>query len=405
MKRNKVREHHEYDAVWPDVEHSILSAYFGGRVELFQQGVFDRVWDYDISSAYPSVAIELPSLKDAEWQWVDHYDPELRWCIWDCSWHLPHSFLNPFPVRVKGAIYYPSNGRGWYHSAEVAIAQKLTGGSIEIMGGWQLKPTCNEMPFSFIPETYNHRLDLKREKHAGEKVLKLGLNSIYGKLAQGAGFQGKPPLFQSFFWAGAITAGTRARVLDIALQSPDDLIMIATDGIFFKRDPQLELTGGLGGLELSIMEDMFVAQAGVYQATVDGDDGPETYARSRGFFTTEIDFDDLREGFKREGITYCGSYSSKKGRFCGLGSSLVRKDLNTWRRWVHPERKLNLHPSRKFVKDYDIASVVKLMPPMFEEAKVSEPYTPKPGFATLTDSDLEGLLEYIQGTEQPMRND
>lgn len=403
MKQNNVREHHKYDSEWPNVEPSIFSAYFGGRVELFRQGIFDRVWDYDISSAYPSVALELPSLKDCEWRWVHDYDPELQWCIWDCQWNLSDSFLCPFPVRRKGAIYYPRNGRGWYHSTEVASAQKLTGDRIEVVGGWQLQPTCDVKPFAFIPMTYAHRLDLKREKHAGEKVLKLGLNSIYGKLAQGAGFQGKPPLFQSFFWAGAITAGTRARVLEIAMSNIDDLIMIATDGIFFKRDSELEITGGLGGLELSTMDDMFVAQAGVYQATVDGDDGKEIYARSRGFFTTEIDFDDLREGFKNEGIVYSGSYSSEKGRFCGLGSSLISKRLGTWRKWVHPERNLSLHPSRKFVKDYDAYPVVDLIPPMFGEAPTSEPYKPKPGFATLTESELEGLLEYIQGTEQPMK--
>lgn len=402
MKRHSVREHHEYDAAWPDVEPAILSAYFGGRVELFRQGEFPMVYDYDISSAYPSVALELPSLKDAEWQWVDQYDPELRWCIWDCQWNLPDSFLCPFPVRLKGAIYYPRNGMGWYHASEVRAAQKLTNNRINICGGWQLKPVKHEFPFSFIPETYDHRANLKREKHAGEKVLKLGLNSIYGKLAQGAGYQGKPPLFQSFFWAGAITAGTRSRVLEIANTRIDDLIMIATDGIFFKSDPELELTGGLGGLEVSLMEDMFVAQAGVYQATVEDDEGPEIYARSRGFFTREIDFDDLRKGFKEHGIAYEGEYESE--RFLGLGSSLISKRTEKWRQWNRSTRGLSLHPSRKFVKDYAPSSVVELVPPMFDDPERSEQYKPKPGFATLSEADLQGLLEYIQGTEQPMKD-
>lgn len=403
MKRNQVRDAHEYDSAWPDVEPAILSAYFGGRVELFRQGVFPKVYDYDISSAYPSVAIALPSLKGAEWQWVDHYDPSLEWCIWDCSWNLPDSFLCPFPVRRKGAIYYPRNGSGWYHAVEVKAAQSVTDDGIQVHGGWQLVPAIHHFPFDFIPETYNHRLDLKREKHAGEKVLKLGLNSIYGKLAQGAGYQGKPPLFQSFFWAGAITAGTRARVLEIANTRLHDLVMIATDGIFFKGDPELELVPGLGGLELSMMKDMFVAQAGVYQATVDGDNGPELYGRSRGFFTREIDFDDLRAGFKEHGIAYEGSYESE--RFLGLGSALISKRKHLWRKWNRSERGLALHPSRKFVKDYAPNPVVELIPPMFKEPERSEPYVPKPGFATLTDTELEGLLDYIQGTEQPMRND
>ena len=401
MKRHHVQEHHVYDSEWPEVESGILCAYFGGRVELFRQGEFRRVWDYDISSAYPSIAIELPSLKGASWRWCSHYDPSLQWCIWDCQWDLPDSFLCPFPVRHKGAIYYPRNGRGWYHSAEVKAAQNLTGNRINVNGGWHLQTTGDDKPFSFIPDTYVHRAQLKREQHAGEKVLKLGLNSIYGKLAQGAGYQGKPPLFQSFFWAGAITAGTRARVLEIAARDVNNLVMIATDGIFFKSDPDIDLVDGLGGLELSIMDDMFVAQAGVYQAIVDG----ESYARSRGFFTTEIDFNDLRKGFADQGCTYVGSYLPKKGRFVGLGSSLISKRLHMWRSWHRSERQISLHPSRKFVEDYDSRSVVDLIPPTFKDPEPSEIYVPKPGFAILSDSDLEGLLEYIQGTEQPMRSE
>jgi hypothetical protein len=402
MQKHKVQEHHSYDDEWPDQKQAILTAYYGGRVELFRAGVFDHVWDYDVSSAYPSIAVGLPSLKDGDWSWRDQYDPSLEYCIWDCEWNLPDAFLCPFPVRLKGQIQYPRNGCGWYHAAEVRAAMSLTGGEIFIKGGWNFQPSSDDKPFSFIPTTYDYRRELKARNHAGEKVLKLGLNSIYGKLAQGAGYQDKPPMFQSFFWAGMITAGTRARVLETAMHAPDDLIMVATDGIFFKSDPHIPETGGLGGLELKTMEDMFVAQAGVYQATVEGDDGPETMGRSRGFFTREIDFDDLRKGFSDVGISYEGRYQSE--RFAGLGSCLCQGNPQKWRHWIASERSLGLHPNRKFVKDYSLDTIYELIPPIHNDVPVSETYTPKAGFGTLTDSELEGLLEYIQGTEQPLRS-
>lgn len=402
MQRHKVDKSHQYDDEFPEQKEAILTAYYGGRVELFRSGLFPEVWDYDVSSAYPSIAVELPVLKDGGWRWLDQYDPQAEYCIWDCAWNLPQAFLCPFPVRLKGQIQYPRNGRGWYHASEVQAAQKLTDGGINVKGGWKFQPAVDDRPFAFIPTTYDYRRQLKREGHAGEKVLKLGLNSIYGKLAQGAGYQGKPPLFQSFFWAGMITAGTRARVLDIAATSPDDLIMVATDGVFFKSDPHIPETPGLGGLELKVMTDMFVAQAGVYQATVDGDDGKETMGRSRGFFTKEIDFDDLRKGFADVGIQYEGQYQSE--RFAGMGACLCQGNPDKWRRWIRSTRSLGLHPNRKFVKGYQLSSIYELIPPMFDEPPVSEIYTPKAGFGTLTDTELEGLLEYIQGTEQPLRS-
>jgi len=399
MRSANIAKHHAYDDEYPDQKEAILTAYYGGRVELFRAGVYPQVWDYDVSSAYPSIAVELPSLKGADWLWHVQYDPSLEWSLWDCSWDLPDSFLCPFPVRIKGDIYYPRNGRGWYHSSEVKAAQQLTDGRIDVHGGWQLQPRYDNLPFSFIPDRYAYRVQLKREGHAGEKVLKLGLNSIYGKLAQGAGYQGNAPLFQSFFWAGAITAGTRARVLDIAMTAIDDLLMIATDGVFFKRDPQISEVDGLGGLELTMMEDMFIAQPGVYQATIDGKD----VAKSRGFFTKEIDFDwDLRKGFKQRGIMHVGAYKSE--RFAGAGSCIAQGNLGKWRHWIKSDRSLSLHPNRKFVTDYAPADEYTLVPPMYDTPPHSQIYTPKAGFATLSDTDLKGLVEYLEGNEQPLRN-
>jgi hypothetical protein len=395
MKKHGVKEHHEYESAWPELEIPILTAYFGGRVELFQAGEFPRLWDYDISSAYPSIALELPSLSEGEWQWEDHYDPSLQYVIWDCQWHLDNSLLCPFPVRRKGSIYYPRNGSGWYHSAEVKAAQKLTGNRIIVSGGWRFKPASNELPFSFITKTYNDRVDLKREKHAGEKCLKLGLNSIYGKLAQGVGYQGSAPLFQSFFWAGMITAGTRARVLEVAMTDIDSLVMIATDGIFFKSDPQVPISDGLGGLELTEYVDAFVAQPGVYQAT---DSEGEVFGKSRGFFTKEINFDDLRDGYKKYGTDYVGEYESE--RFCGFGFALTSHNIDIWRTWNRSTRKLSLTPNRKFVE----FGQAHLVPPTFSDPLPSEVYTPKAGFATMTESEVQGILEYLQGTDQPMKD-
>src|SRR5205823_4313064 len=107
-------------------------------------------------------------------------------------------------------------------------------------------------------EIYAERARLKQSGHGGEKVLKLGLNSIYGKLAQGLGYKGKAPPYQSYLWAGMITAGTRAQILNLATLAPEGLVMVATDGIFFDREIPVEVTGGLGGLELEVGEDVFV---------------------------------------------------------------------------------------------------------------------------------------------------
>lgn len=404
MKRHKVKESHQYDAeISEELDEEIKRAYFGGRVELFKMGRFQKLYDYDIISAYPSKAISLPILTNGTWKEVD-YEPGRDWTLYRVEWQLPKdSIFTPFPVRKGGDIFYSSNGEGTYHSVEVDAAIRVFGDALRVVRGWQFIPSDNAKPFDWIPAEFAHRKELKAKGHAGEKCLKLGLNSIYGKLAQGVGFGDKPPPFQSYFWAGYITAATRANVIDVAAHDLDALVMIATDGIFFDRNPKIPERNELGGLELTVGEDCFVAQPGIYSYVEDG----VTIGKCRGFFTREVDFDELREGFDREGEHYIAQFESV--RFMGLGACLLTKDLDSWRTWKKTTRKLSLYPNRKFAGGKSADGLfVRHFPPTMPDSHLSEIYTPRPGFATLTDEELDAevtaLLAYIQGTEQPLKD-
>lgn len=399
LRRENVNAYHRHDFEYPPaVTSAILHSYFGGRVELFRQGYFDRLTDYDVASAYPSQALALPSMIGGVWKPAREYDASLRYALWRVRWNIdPDSIVMPFPFRHKRAIFYPSSGTGWYHAPEVLAARKAYGDAIEILDGWYYKPLTDESPFSFIREMYQYRRELKDKKHAGEKVLKLGLNAIYGKLAQGHGFNGKLPPFQSYYWAGRITSGTRARLFDAATLAPEQLVMIATDGIFFDSPaPNIECGSSLGSWERSEFDQVFVAQAGVYYGYIDG----EEVRRSRGFFAKEIDFDQLKDGFSTDGPYFQANYASR--RFVGLGSALMRTDLSLWRTWHDSERKLSLYPNRKFIRDGDVIAgePVRHYPASFPENLCSEIYVPKDGsFAW-----AEEALDFLQGTEQPLKD-
>src|SRR6201999_4579030 len=92
------------------VETAILGAYFGGRVELLRQGIFPQVRTADLSSAYPSAAVDLPDLVGASLVYRKRYTPGHG--IWRCRWDLGSEppAVCPFPVRHKFSIYYPSKG-------------------------------------------------------------------------------------------------------------------------------------------------------------------------------------------------------------------------------------------------------------------------------------------------------
>jgi hypothetical protein len=420
LAKQNVKEYRVEDSEFPPlVAHAIRCAYFGGRTEVFLQGSMRNVVNYDLCSAYPSEALNLPALNRGLWYEVAEYDSSKRHALWFCEWDCPPSLsFMPFPVRVKSAIYYPQNGAGWYHAKEVRNALAIYPNNIRIRKGYVFEPLSDAKPFAFIREAYQLRAELKKAGHASEKALKLGLNSLYGKLAQGIGFHGRTPPFQSFFWAGAITSGTRARLLDLAAQNLSGVVSVATDGIIFSGDPCFATSDKLGGLERTVYSELFVAQPGIYRAVTD--DGKELL-RSRGFFTREIDYVDLERGWEKEGPHYiqrgvcrCGHVHTGQcsrcecdslqfpTRFVGLGSALMRTDPgDVWRRWLPSDRSVNLYSSRKHYADGVFKGrVMRLSPGRMPEGTVSEVYRPKG--APLGQDLANDSPDYIQGLEQPL---
>ncbi len=64
-----------------------------------------------------------------------------------------------------------------------------------------------------------------------EKIIKLVLNSLYGKFAQAVGERGKTPRDANPYYAAAITANCRRRLMEAALLNPHEIVFFATDGI------------------------------------------------------------------------------------------------------------------------------------------------------------------------------
>ena len=95
--------------------------------------------------------------------------------------------------------------------------------------------------------------------------MKLGLSSLYGKMAQRCG---RGP-YHDAVSAGLITALTRARLLEALGQDPKAVVMLATDAVFSRRPLALNIGKGLGQWECHEWPDLFIAQPGVYWSPPD----------------------------------------------------------------------------------------------------------------------------------------
>jgi len=121
------------------------------------------------------------------------------------------------------------------------------------------------VPFGFVPDVYAQRLSLG--KTARGRVLKLALNSLYGKMAQSIG----TAPYANPIYAGLITAYTRAKLAD-ACHYPtekgcvcDSVLMLATDAVFtLAENPHLAVSKALGAWDLATHDSMFIVQPGLY---------------------------------------------------------------------------------------------------------------------------------------------
>jgi hypothetical protein len=157
----------------------------------------------------------------------------------------------PFPLRTKnGAIMFPANVKGVYMRDEVIGAFKWfdefdrqgrlcdrrihpEGPEIRVTEALFFVPATDEKPFGFVQQLFDLRASIIAEDKNDVRgvILKLAINSIYGKLAQSVGRKGDPPPFASPWMAAAITAGTRRKLIEAALTAPDSIVCFATDGI------------------------------------------------------------------------------------------------------------------------------------------------------------------------------
>lgn len=262
-------------------------AYYGGRFEITRVGkIEEKVYEYDIRSAYPDAMRRLPCLAHGDWKPVT--GAELRALSRDvggrreqdnlfvalCTFkagnkignrEIPDSGrLGGLPLRSKeGHLYWPKQGGGVYWSCEIASAERL-GYAITYKSGFLYQRNCDCRCFEWVDTLYEYRKSIGGSGPG--YPIKLGINSLYGKLAQRKG-NGS---YNNMVWAGLITAMTRAKLNDAIYQSitvhgPGRIIMVATDAVY-SLDPliRLDCSDRLGDWETNELDGLFVVQPGLY---------------------------------------------------------------------------------------------------------------------------------------------
>lgn len=273
----------------PEMESPVSSAFFGGRFENSVIGdIRESLTNWDIASAYVYQLAFLPCLEHGTWVHTKSRK-DLETCEAENGALVRYALgsdaritgWGPFPFRTKdGTKSFPiESGGGWVWLNEYLQGERIWP-HVHFREAWIYKTNCGAFgcdgkPFKAIPKFYQHRLELGKEGPG--LVIKLGMNSCYGKLAQSVG----SATYNSWIWAGMITSGCRAQLLELLAlhKNHSNVLMLATDGLLTKETinppkPLSTSTGGLfngemksplGGWESKPTDKgMFIARPGIY---------------------------------------------------------------------------------------------------------------------------------------------
>ena len=177
-----------YNIDYNDLVYDFFNSYFGGRTEAFKLGNTNAVV-YDINSMYPFAMLnaEFPNPKFLEKKivsidvFLNNYLPVFEGMI-KCVVIHKDIFLGCLPLRYNDKLVFPTgefSGYWNFNEIKFAIENKI----IEIKSiEYIIYSVKMKSPFTgFITDLYNLR---KKSEGIEKEVLKLLMNSLYGKFAQ-----------------------------------------------------------------------------------------------------------------------------------------------------------------------------------------------------------------------------
>lgn len=365
-----------------EVAKSGRHAYAGGRFEIIRKGHSETgAYQYDINSAYPSAARNIPCLAHGKWVHRKYPTTIANFGLYRIEIAEPVMHpTQPQPLWMRnknGTVFFNEYVHGWYWSPEALVAKRL--GGITIHESWEWRQECDHEPFAFIEPLYNKRAALKKAGDGAHIGIKLGLNSLYGKLAQQLGWNpdtGRIPPYHSLEWAGYITSHCRAQLYSAALEKPDDIIAFETDAVFSRVPLSVKVSNGLGLWEQTEYQSLTYFKSGMSFATlVDGSEIEKTRGINRGTLLRS----DVITALEKDARGMDTILSAEQTRFVTLGQAL-HQDFSLWRKWITGPRKLGVPLTGKRIDlvtespRKDIGDGWRETEPAYTETEFSYPY-------------------------------
>ena len=236
------------------------NSYRGGWMECFKRGYFKRLYDYDVSSAYPYQVGELIDLDGGKWTYRKGEPVSAGIGFVRCSVHITSHIS---PIFFHSDVNYTPTGvwQTYLTLDEVLFVRQHKLGTVRVLDGWYFTPSKGaRRPFHYGMR----RLFRQRERIRNVWLPKSLSVAMYGKFAQRDEDGNTGELFNPVY-AALITARTRLQMAEYALIQPESLVLVINDGLAFDKPLPYDVLGkGLGKLRLDAFASAVVVGTNVY---------------------------------------------------------------------------------------------------------------------------------------------
>jgi hypothetical protein len=245
----KVMNQDFYTATWEECQKYALRSYKGGIFQLRSKGRFQDMDYADINSAYPNI---MRSLRTIDRTHVEYADSSLlKYRLASSEWkkfakplyafyHVKMQFdgFSAYRMNDDSLIYPITQGLyDNYITKEELIYLLKKGFNVKVIDGYEIYPNEEDnhdryidvLPFKeYIDRLYELKRNYKHADKGKYQLVKILMNSLYGKTAQSKYGLGS---ITNFVYASVITARVRIQIATHSERYFDRIVEIATDSI------------------------------------------------------------------------------------------------------------------------------------------------------------------------------
>jgi len=277
-----------------EVQEMAYASYFGGHFEIYSRGKHENIFHYDINSAYPDAMVNMPDFLNGIWLEIksfkeyEKYKDNIGFYKIHCN--VNEDRIGPFLFRDAENLIRCPSGEFITHTTSMELKVALESFDVTIMfiHGYVFIPTKyqNKSFANLVKSMYETRLE--QTDPLQKTVYKYLINSLYGKFAQS---RPKPRGLFSPICCSYITGYCRAKLLEAIKDNKEDIVMLATDGIFSKKPLAVDTSGKkvLGHWEAEFHPKFYLVMAGIYAYNTKENSILESKSRGFGLTTYNVD--------------------------------------------------------------------------------------------------------------------